>query len=472
MLKPSSYLILPSLFYQLSSPTAVSTPSLLTANRSLLAQLLPGLDDSKLVEMLSGNVTDTSFSPLALAYSGYQFGHLNSSLGDGRAHLLGEVESQGAVFDLQLKGSGRTAYSRRGDGRCALKPAVREYLMSEAMQALGVPTTRVLAVIATGEMVSRAGREPGAIVARVADSHLRFGTFHYAAIHGNRDDLEALLNYAVARHYPDLENLPTANKAAAFLRAVMLRQITTVTEWLRVGFIHGVMNTDNMTISGETIDYGPCAMLGVYDPDTVFSSIDHQGRYRFGQQPAILEWNLYRLAESLLDLLSDDQERAIKVAQRVLSEFDEHYVEAYRGMISRKLALGAWRSDDQILVDELLNLMRSEELDYTNTFLQLTHIVRTEQTFGSEAMQQFICRWRSRLDIGCIELMKQANPCVIPRNHHIEACLEAVMEGGFDLEQQELLTVLLHPYEQKANTHKFQTLPRDGDAVYQTYCGT
>ena len=372
----NSYIHLGDAFYQRVLPTPVPKPELLFWNDKLAENLKisESLQNNAVLkaQFFSGNQLPEDAESIALAYCGHQFGHLSPQLGDGRAHLIGEVlDQKNHRFDIQLKGSGPTAFSRQGDGRCALGPAIREYIMSEAMYFLAVPTSRCLAVVTTGESVSRETLKRGAVVTRVASSHIRVGTFQYFAIRNDIASLTALLDYAINRHYPEI-NIAPENKAVQFLEVVIAKQIALVIEWMRVGFIHGVMNTDNVAISGETIDFGPCAMIGVYDPHTVYSSIDTKGRYAFGNQPNITLWNMTRLAECLLPLISNDEKAAIAIVEPLLMQFNQQFEHAYFKMLANKLGLTEIAPSDQIFIAELLEIMKNKRLDYTQLFTDLT----------------------------------------------------------------------------------------------------
>ncbi len=480
-------------FFEESMPAAAPSPSLLLWNESLARELdISGLigelelssvgdKEERLAGIFAGNILLPGSKPIALVYAGHQFGHFVPQLGDGRAHLLGEVEDQsGTTFDLQLKGSGSTAFSRRGDGRCALGPAVREYVMSEAMAALEVPTARSLAVVSTGEMVFRESPVPGAVVTRVAASHIRVGTFEYFAARKNIEALEALVHYAVQRHYPGIEG-STADVALHLLECVIDRQIKLVTEWMRVGFIHGVMNTDNTSISGETIDFGPCAMMGIYDQRAVYSSIDHRGRYAFGNQPSIMQWNMVRFAECLIPLLDDDQDVAIDIATRRIHSIDDQFKEHWQDMMGRKLGLSGSNPSDDALVHDLLKIMEDKKLDYTITFNDLTLSCtdfeareRSESALG----QEWMALWQVRLDLeegakdSRVALMRNSNPAVIPRNHHVEALLQDIAESTSLAATEAFLAVLKTPYQESPETRNYQDPPADGDRHYQTFCGT
>ncbi|ARN75743.1 protein adenylyltransferase SelO [Oceanicoccus sagamiensis] len=471
----NSYAQLGESFFERILPTPVTAPSLLLWNDTLAEQLelsnsLRG-DQQLQAAIFSGNQLPEGSDSMALAYSGHQFGQLNPQLGDGRAHLLGELlDKQGRRFDIQLKGSGRTPYSRQGDGRCALGPALREYIMSEAMYFLGVPTSRCLAVVATGDPVYRESVKPGAVVTRIAASHIRIGTFTWFAIRKDLESLSALLDYAIVRHFPELDN-NAENKAIAFLDAVLERQITLMVAWLRVGFIHGVMNTDNTAISGETIDFGPCAMMGSYHPATVYSSIDTQGRYAFGNQPNIAVWNLTRLAECLIPLVNTEEKQAIASLEPVLLSFSERFDQAYFSMMGAKLGIAEITEQDRVLIETLLESMQSHELDYTQTFHQLTHSIKGNSPLP-DSCNEWFAQWQARLEPGSQALMQANNPVVIPRNHHIESVLKACEESGSTAPAENILEVLRSPYSEIAATKDYQGAAEDKDASYQTFCGT
>jgi uncharacterized protein YdiU (UPF0061 family) len=479
----NTYASLSAELYERVAPTPVRAPRLLLWNEPLARELeldpvrLRGDDDK--AQVFAGNTTLPGFDPIALAYAGHQFGNFVPSLGDGRAHLLAEViDRAGQGRELQLKGSGRTPFSRGGDGRCAVGPAVRELVMGEAMFALGVPTTRSLCVVATGETVRRLPPQPGAVVTRVARSHLRVGTFQYFAARRNTAAIRALVDHAVARLFPEVGAAPARERALAFFERVVAAQIATVTEWLRVGFIHGVMNTDNTSISGETIDFGPCAMMNAYHPGTVFSSIDAGGRYAFGNQPAILAWNMVRLAECLLPLLDDDREAAIEIIHPRLAELPDRLEAARRTMMGAKIGLAPVGADDAGLIADLLALMEQHALDYTNTFVGLTRALdESSAETLPPALAPWLVRWRARLDLDASRAdasarMRRANPLVIPRNHHVEAALAAVIERGDTEPVERLLAVLRDPYHAGPETAAYTDPPADGDRGYQTFCGT
>ncbi len=476
----NSYARLPESFFTSTDPTSVRSPKLVIFNTPLAKSL--GLNDQTLqseegVAVLAGNEIPESASPLAQAYAGHQFGHLNI-LGDGRAVLLSEqITPQNERFDIQYKGSGRTPYSRGGDGRAGLGPMLREYIISEAMHALGIPTTRSLAVVTTGETVIRETHQPGAILSRVAASHLRVGTFQYAAGIGKIEDLRSLADYTIKRHYPEVED--EDNKYLSFLQEVIKRQSALIAKWQLVGFIHGVMNTDNMTISGETIDYGPCAFMDTYDPGTVFSSIDREGRYAYSNQPFIGGWNLARFAETLLPLLHDDQEQAVELAQGAISEFIKMFHANWLAGMRAKLGIFNEEEQDESLIDDLLSIMHKHQADYTNTFRALT-LGNHEDTVlnDTEEFTQWYERWLTRLGRQeeskdtSQELMQRNNPSVVPRNHRVEEALEAAVDNGDYSVMERLLEVLSNPYAHSDEHSDYCALPADPNRPYQTFCGT
>ncbi|MBK0005956.1 MULTISPECIES: protein adenylyltransferase SelO [Priestia] len=474
----NSYAELPNIFFTPLDPNPVSSPKIVKFNDSLAASL--GLQKEQLqsqegVSILAGNSFPKGAFPLAQAYAGHQFGHFNM-LGDGRALLIGEqVTPSGERVDLQLKGSGRTPYSRGGDGRAALGPMLREYIISEAMQALGIPTTRSLAVVTTGESIVREKELPGAILTRVASSHLRFGTFQFAAKWGTVENLQALADYALERHFSHIEK--NEKKYLSLLQEVIKRHATLVAKWQLIGFIHGVMNTDNMTISGETIDYGPCAFMDTYDPETVFSSIDVQGRYAYQNQPGITGWNLARFAEALLPLLDQDIEKAVEIAQSAVTEFPKFYRENWLAGMQAKLGLFNEEKEDEALFQELLTMMKTYKADYTNTFRALTFDkLGNNDLFESEEFAQWQELWQKRLGrqkqskAESEELMKNNNPAVIPRNHRVEAALDAAQKGDYSV-MEDLLKVLSSPYE-SPDQSEYCTPSAPSNQPYQTYCGT
>jgi len=474
----NSYARLPETFYARVEPAPVREPKLAVINHALAEDLglnAPALESGP--AELAGSRIPEGAEPIAQAYAGHQFGHF-TMLGDGRAILLGEqLTPRGERFDIQLKGSGRTPYSRRGDGRAALGPMLREYIVSEAMHALGIPTTRSLAVAETGEPVFREETQRGAVLTRVAGSHLRVGTFQYASHWGTADELRALADYALRRHYPDAE--AGGSRCLSLLRGVIARQAALIAKWQLVGFVHGVMNTDNMTISGETIDYGPCAFMDAYDPATVFSSIDVQGRYAYGNQPYIGLWNLARLAEALLPVLDEDEERAVKLAEDALAEYNGLFQTHWLGGMRRKLGLFGEEEEDDALIADLLKLMREYGADYTNTFRSLTlGEAKGTPLFDSADYAEWRGRWRARLDgqrateEESKQLMRSSNPSVIPRNHRVEEALEAAVKRDDYSVMHRLLAALANPFAYSVEQEAYAALPEPSSCRYRTYCGT
>lgn len=455
-------------------PTPVREPRMVVFNRRLAESL--GLDADSLINnaaLFAGNEAAPDSQSLAQAYAGHQYGHF-TMLGDGRAILLGEhVSPDGERYDIQFKGSGVTPFSRRGDGRAALGPMLREYMVSEAMHALGIPTTRSLAVVATGEMVYRPEPLPGAVLTRVAASHIRVGTFEYAAARGERELLQALADHTMRRHYPEV--LDAENPCVAFLEAVIERQAALIALWQCVGFIHGVMNTDNMALSGETIDYGPCAFMDAYDPATVFSSIDHGGRYAYGRQPFIAQWNLARLAESLLPLLDDDEQKAVKLAKEAVANFEPRFQRHWLAGMRSKLGLFTEESDDAALAQSLLDWMLPAKADFTNTFRGLSGAasagVSTDTTY-----LDWHQRWQSRLGRQpqspreATELMQRHNPAFIPRNHRVEEALAAAVKDNDLSVMERLLALLAAPYDHSRDLPEYSE-PSSLES-YRTFCGT
>jgi uncharacterized protein YdiU (UPF0061 family) len=451
-------------------PTRAADPALLLFNDKLAQSLGINHDPEYLAGKLSGSITDDSVKPIALGYSGHQFGHFSPRLGDGRAHLLGAVkDDQGVLWDIQLKGAGATVFSRGGDGRCAIGPAVREFIMSEAMAALGVATTRCLAVVTTGETVYRQPPRPGAVVTRVAKSHIRVGSFQYLATQGDIEGLEKLVDYALSCHFPEIDTR-AEQRYVDFLTAVIDKQIELIISWMRVGFIHGVMNTDNTLVSGETIDYGPCAMMNQFDFDTVFSSIDHQGRYAFGNQPNIANWNCARLAESLLPLFKNEQQ-ALSLLSSAVNSFAEKFNHAFTTMWRRKLGLLDEHDDNQALVTELLTLMQQNNLDYTNTFNALTESLLADFALP-DSIKGWAAKWRVRTSAESYDIMRAVNPAVIPRNHNIEMILAEYEKTGCSSMLNGFLSVLSKPYVYDQQFESWYEPPENGDANYQTFCGT
>ena len=473
----NTYLKLSKTFREEIKPTPVHDPNLVILNEALAKDLnldFSKIDNKDLAKLFSGNVLPNDTNTIAQAYAGHQFGHF-TMLGDGRAVLLGEhLVNNTKRFDIQFKGSGRTSFSRSGDGRAVLGPMLREYIISEAIHALNIPTTRSLAVVSTGEKVVRENLLPGAILTRVASSHIRVGTFQYVAAKQNIDDLTTLVDYTIERHYPEIQS--SKNKALDLLNLVMEKQCQLVINWMRVGFIHGVMNTDNMTLSGETIDYGPCAFMDHYDPKTVFSSIDKFGRYSFSNQPPITKWNLARLAECLIPLIDKDEDQAIKIASEIIDNFQNIYETKWLNMMRDKLGLFGEDKDDLELINNLLNWMQSNQADYTNTFCYLMNISSIQdQIYKDKDFIDWSKNWEERILINggskenSLELMKKNNPIVIPRNHKVEEALEAANDNNLK-PMYNLLSILKKPYTKQINIEKFQTPSNNQN--YQTFCGT
>jgi uncharacterized protein YdiU (UPF0061 family) len=484
----NSYARLPERFFSRVAPTPVRDPRVIRINRPLAALL--GLDADALAspegaQILAGNVVPAGATPIAAAYAGHQFGHFAGQLGDGRAILLGEiVGTDGVRRDVQLKGAGRTPYSRGGDGRAALGPVLREYLVSEAMAALGVPTTRALAAVTTGEKVRREQTLPGAIVVRVAASHLRVGTFQVLAMRGDVEGLRVMTNYALTRHYPDAAG--EANQALALLDRVVAAQAALVAQWLGLGFIHGVMNTDNTSISGETIDYGPCAFLDEYDPRKTFSSIDHAGRYAFANQPGIALWNLARLAETLVPLIDPDGDRAVALATERLDEFVPRFTAAHDRIQRAKLGLTLAEPDDRALLADLLERLAASEVDFTVFFRGLcdaasdpAHDAAIAAGFTDpDAYHAWALKWRERLqrEPGSPEdrraAMRRVNPAFIPRNHRIEELIVAAVERNDFTPFEIFLKVLERPFDDQPEYASWGEPPRREQRVQATFCGT
>jgi uncharacterized protein YdiU (UPF0061 family) len=477
----NSYARLPEAFYARQDPVPVREPKPVILNRALAESL--GLQPDALAgdegaALFAGNRLPSGAEPIAQAYAGHQFGAF-TMLGDGRAILLGEhLTPDGRRVDIQLKGSGRTPFSRRGDGRAALGPMLREYIISEALHALGIPSTRSLAVVATGEPVFRETVLPGAILTRVAASHIRVGTFEYAAAWLGREGLQRLADYTLERHYPGLKEADSPYPA--LLHAVMDRQAALIACWQHAGFIHGVMNTDNMALSGETIDYGPCAFMDAYDPATVFSSIDRQGRYAYGNQPVIAQWNLARFAEALLPLLHPEPEKAVALAQEAIATFPQRFQERWLAGMRAKLGLFAQEAEDAVLIEDLLGWMHRTRQDYTNTFRALSPGKPPEGASFREAdFLEWYGRWQARLARQpetrdqVSERMRARNPSVIPRNHRVEEALKAAVEDGDFSIMHRLLAILETPYaDLSAQAADYARPPDPGGPAYRTFCGT
>jgi uncharacterized protein YdiU (UPF0061 family) len=484
----NSYARLPDRFFARVAPTPVASPHLVRLNDKLAWHL--ELDPGKLaspegVDILAGNRVPKTGDPIATAYAGHQFGAFAPSLGDGRAILLGEVvDRDGARRDIQLKGSGPTPFSRQGDGRAALGPVLREYIVSEAFAALGIPTTRALAAVTSGETVWRETPLPGAVLTRVASSHIRVGTFQFFAARGDVDAIRRLADHVIARHYP--EAVDAANRYRTLLDLVISRQAELVAKWLLVGFIHGVMNTDNMSIAGETIDYGPCAFMDAYHAGTVYSSIDTMGRYAYGNQPSIAQWNLARLAETLLPLLAEDRDAAVRMAQEAIATFATRFETAYSAGLSRKLGLFQPRPDDLSLAQDLLERMAGNGADFTLTFRWLSDAAASSEGDAAvrslftdpSAFDDWAGKWRYRLAEEGAEAnqrraaMRVANPAFIPRNHLVEEAISAAVNDGDFSPFESLLTVLSRPYDDQPAFGRYADPPRPDQVVHQTFCGT
>ena len=474
----NTYYRLSDIFKEDIKPIPVKKPELVLLNKTLAENLnlnFSNLDNQELSELFSGNSLPKGSNSIAQAYAGHQFGHF-TMLGDGRAVLIGEhLSKDNKRYDIQFKGSGKTAFSRNGDGRAALGPMLREYIISEAMNGLRIPTTRSLAVVKTGEDVIRETSQPGAILTRIASSHIRVGTFQYIAARQKKDEIEVLLNYVIDRHYPDIKN--SKNKATELLSIVLEKQINLVVNWMRVGFIHGVMNTDNMSISGETIDYGPCAFMDTYDPKTVFSSIDQMGRYAYFNQPVITKWNLSRFAECLIPLIDKNQEKAIELATEIINSFEKKYEEKWLNMMRDKLGLFGMDEKDKFLILDLLTWMHQKKIDYTNIFCHLMNEnIKEDKDYEDEDFKNWKKRWNERLKTNnntpekSLKLMRSANPIVIPRNHKVEEVLEAAEKNNFKPITR-LVEILKDPYSQQKNIINYQ-IPSNSEKKYQTFCGT
>jgi uncharacterized protein YdiU (UPF0061 family) len=480
----NSYSALPDNFFARVAPTPVAAPRLIKLNRPLAVEL--GLDPDLLetpegAEILAGKTVPAGADPIAMAYAGHQFGNFVPQLGDGRAILLGEViDANGARRDIQLKGSGPTPFSRRGDGRAALGPVLREYIVSEAMYALGIPTTRSLAAVVTGEHVLRETALPGAVLTRVASSHIRVGTFQYFAARHDTEAVRRLADHVIFRHYPDL--LHAERPYHALLAGVLARQAELIARWLLVGFIHGVMNTDNSSVSGETIDYGPCAFMDSYNPAQVFSSIDEMGRYAYANQPRIALWNLTRLAECLLPLFSDDQEKAVAEAQDILGAFGETFSTAYQTGLRRKVGLITMRDGDDALIQDLLDAMAKNQADFTLTFRKLGDAAGTAdaraQFMDPTAFDEWAKRWHARTALEPQTAterqaaMNAVNPMFIPRNHRVEAVIQAAVNDDNYAPFEELVKVLAKPFDDQPDYAAYADPPLPDQRVLQTFCGT
>ncbi|MDH4442433.1 MAG: YdiU family protein [Rhizobium sp.] len=482
----NSYARLPEVFHRPAKPAAARAPRLIRFNHDLAHRLglnLAGVDEARLAQVFAGQVIPLGAEPLAQAYAGHQFGQFNPQLGDGRALLLGEVvPGQGQRFDIQLKGSGPTAFSRRGDGMAALGPVLREYIVSEAFAALGVPATRALAAVSTGEQVVRETMMPGAVFTRVAASHIRVGTFQFFAAEGDAEAVKTLADYVIDRHYPEAR--ATDRPYATMLSLISERQAKLVARWLSIGFIHGVMNTDNMAVSGETIDFGPCAFLDEYDPRKVFSSIDQRGRYAYSNQPGIAQWNIARLAECLLPLMDPDEDRAVEAANGVLKDFGEVFQAEWLTLFGQKLGLSGEASEgDRALISDLLELMHKGEADFTLTFRALGKLAGGADAapfvalFSSRnGLDDWLARWRARISEGRAPsevqaAMKMVNPALIARNHRIEEAIAAAVYGDFSFFHR-LVDALATPYVEDPETGYLRVPPAPDERVTRTFCGT
>lgn len=486
----NSYARLPERFYAAVRPLESPAPALIRVNEALAEEL--GIDADWLVgpaalDMLSGRAIAEGSEPIAQAYAGHQFGNFQPQLGDGRAVLLGEViDRHGKRRDIQLKGGGHTPFSRSGDGRAALGPVLREYLVSEYMAALGVPTTRALAAVTTGETIMRETMLPGAIITRVASSHIRVGTFQFFAARGDEEALRLLADHVIERHYPAANQ--AENRYRALLEAVIAAQATLVARWLTIGFIHGVMNTDNVSVAGETIDYGPCAFMDHYDPATVFSSIDRAGRYAYANQPRIAAWNLARFAETLLALLDTDQEAAVEQAQAALAGFAPAFELAYFGRFAAKIGLNGHEPEDRALIEAMLKLMAENQVDFTLFFRRLGKAAAAEDGSGDEpvrslfvdpaAFDGWAAEWRARLArdgqdaASRRQAMDRVNPAFIPRNHQVEAMIVAAVERQDLAPFHRMLDVLLRPYEDQPDAAHLAEPPQPHERIAATFCGT
>lgn len=480
----NSYARLPEGFFVRIEPTSVSAPTMIRLNHELATELeidATRLDSPEGLAILSGNQIADGSEPIAMAYSGHQFGGFSPQLGDGRAILLGEVVGTNDVrYDIHLKGSGQTPFSRRGDGRSALGPVLREYIVSEAMAALGVPTTRALAAVASGDNVLRTGLEPGGVFARVAQSHIRIGTFQWFAARNDQDNLKVLADYVIERHYPDAQQ--AENPYRALLEGVILRQANLIAHWMQLGFIHGVMNTDNMTVSGETIDYGPCAFMDDYDPAKKFSSIDQQGRYAYANQGRIGLWNLTRLAETLLPLLDADEEESVDEAKSALDRFAGLHEAALQRGFMAKIGIQDGGDDDWCMVETLLATMADGEADFTLVFRHISNALETDNDdvvtslFNQPgAISQWLSDWRARLNDGdrgqAVALMRRTNPIFIPRNHRVEEAIKAGYEGDFEPFHR-INQVLEQPFVEQPDFAEYESAPEPHEVVCATFCGT
>ena len=486
MLFDNSYQNLPQDFFERINPVPVRDPQLIIFNNDLGKSL--GIDQKinkkELANIFSGNEILKGSSPIALAYAGHQYGNFVNQLGDGRAVLLGEVNTPNQErFDMQLKGSGQTRFSRQGDGRSPLGPVIREYVVSEAMNALGIPSTRSLAAVTTGEKVFREVLLPGGILTRIAKSHIRVGTFEYFAAQKNTENLKTLADYTIKRHFPSLKD--AANSYLSLLEIISDRQIELISKWMGVGFIHGVMNTDNTSIVGETIDYGPCAFMDEYNPSTVFSSIDAHGRYAFGNQPLIAQWNMACFANSLLALIDKDTEKATAKAQKVINNFPNKMGEAVMNVMCKKIGLDGTKTNSHETLTKLLKIMLDNKSDYTLTFLYLSDIIKgkgdklfEQQFLKPNQISNWLKEWKELIkdenlaNKAIAFSMEGSNPVFIPRNHLVERAIEAAVESNDFSEMKTLLTILSKPYEEQSRYGEYMKPPKSHEVVHQTFCGT
>ena len=486
MLFDNSYNGLPQEFFERINPVPVQDPQLIIFNDNLAKTL--GIDERKtrkqLAELFSGNVIPKGSSPIALAYAGHQFGQFVSQLGDGRAVLLGEISTpEQKHYDIQLKGSGQTKFSRQGDGRAPLGPVIREYIVSEAMHALGIPSTRSLAAVTTGEKVYRETALPGGILTRIAESHIRVGTFEYFAAQNKIENLKTLAEYTIKRHFPLLKD--SRNSYLSLLKIVCDRQIELIAKWMGIGFIHGVMNTDNTSIVGETIDYGPCAFMDSYNPSTVFSSIDAHGRYAFGNQPSIAHWNMACFANCLAPLIDQDSDKAEEQAQEVINQFPNKMKVALMTVMCKKIGLKSTNSNSQETLQKLLSIMLDNESDYTLTFRYLSEIIKgkgntlfKKQFLEHKQISNWLKEWTDLIKDQSLSKkeialsMESSNPVFIPRNHLVERAIEAAVENNDFSEMKTLLAILNRPYEEQSSYSDFMKPPKPHEVVHQTFCGT
>ena len=483
----NSYARLPKSFFECIKPTPVKEPKLVRFNKLLANEIgLNVIEDNDILsDIFSGNIVPEGSEPIALVYAGHQFGYFVPQLGDGRAILLGEIVNNGGCrFDIQLKGSGQTSYSRSGDGRAPLGAVIREYIISEAMHSLNIPTTRSLAIIVTGELVSRETLLPGGILTRIASSHLRVGTFEYFAASDNQENLQLLADYSINRHFP---NIKKSNlRYQTFLESVCDRQAALIAKWMHVGFVHGVMNSDNTSIPGETIDYGPCAFLDSYDPATVFSSIDHHGRYAYGNQPNIAQWNIACLGECLLPLIHPDRNKAIGIAEEILDSFQDKFRKYWLSGMYKKIGLTQNEPEDINLLEQLLELMKENKTDYTLTFRYLSDAIENDtgnsnfekQFLSQNKISEWLVSWRKRLKIQSASFkkikmsMQKENPAFIPRNHRIEKAIYEAVDNNDYSYMDHLILLLNKPYQDQPNNSEYMHPPEKPDHNYQTFCGT